>query len=130
MCFWLKKCWYRTYQKVLKVAMCFMNWKEPELLQGDGQARAESGSEPGSRCVVPDAPVNEKSRQPVKRDGKNIVVEFACRVREKGDQQRGRPGGEGGEAVAGHVERQEVQRGEAPEHRELAQQVEDRFGRA
>ena len=36
MCFWLKKCWYRTYQKVLKVAMCFMNWKEPELLPGEG----------------------------------------------------------------------------------------------
>ena len=36
MCFFLKKCWYRTYQKVLKVAMCFMDWKEPVLLQGEG----------------------------------------------------------------------------------------------
>ena len=36
MCWALKKCWYRTYQKVLKVAMCFMNWKEPELLEGEG----------------------------------------------------------------------------------------------
>ena len=32
----LKKCWYRTYQKVLFLAMCFMNWKEPELLEGEG----------------------------------------------------------------------------------------------
>ena len=32
----LKKCWYRTYQKVLKLAMCFMDWKEPELLEGEG----------------------------------------------------------------------------------------------
>ena len=31
----LKKCWYRTYQKVLFLAMCFMNWKEPELLEGE-----------------------------------------------------------------------------------------------
>ena len=32
----LKKCWYRIYQKVLFLAMCFMNWKEPELLEGEG----------------------------------------------------------------------------------------------
>ena len=32
----IKNVWYRTYQKVLKLAMCFMNWKEPELLQGEG----------------------------------------------------------------------------------------------
>ena len=32
----LKKCWYRTYQKVLMFAMCFMDWKEPELLEGEG----------------------------------------------------------------------------------------------
>ena len=32
----LKKCWYRTYQKVLFLAMCFMDWKEPELLEGEG----------------------------------------------------------------------------------------------
>ena len=31
----LKKCWYRTYQKVLFLAMCLMNWKEPELLEGE-----------------------------------------------------------------------------------------------
>ena len=36
MCWALKKCWYRVYQNVLKVAMCFMNWKEPELLEGEG----------------------------------------------------------------------------------------------
>ena len=34
--FWVKKCWYRINQKVLKLAMCFMNWKEPELLEGEG----------------------------------------------------------------------------------------------
>ena len=32
----LKKCWYRIYQKVLMFAMCFMDWKEPELLEGEG----------------------------------------------------------------------------------------------
>ena len=32
----LKKCYYRLYQKVLKLALCFMNWKEPELLEGEG----------------------------------------------------------------------------------------------
>ena len=32
----LKKCWYRTYQKVLFLAMCLMSWKEPELLEGEG----------------------------------------------------------------------------------------------
>lgn len=32
----LKKCWYRLYQKVFKVAMCFMDWSEPELLEGAG----------------------------------------------------------------------------------------------
>ena len=36
MCWIFKKCYYRTYQKVLKIAMCFMNWKEPELLEGEG----------------------------------------------------------------------------------------------
>lgn len=36
MCWSLKKCWYRIYQKVLKLAMCFMDWSEPELLEGDG----------------------------------------------------------------------------------------------
>ena len=34
--FWLKKIYYRIYQKVLKLGMCFMNWKEPELLEGAG----------------------------------------------------------------------------------------------
>lgn len=33
--FWIKKCWYRIYQKVLKFAMCFMSWKEPTLLEGE-----------------------------------------------------------------------------------------------
>ena len=26
----LKKCWYRTYQKVLFLAMCFMDWLSNE----------------------------------------------------------------------------------------------------
>jgi len=35
--FWtFKKIYYRLYQKVLKVAMCFMDWSEPTLLSGDG----------------------------------------------------------------------------------------------
>ena len=34
--FWLKKIYYRTYQGILKVAMCFMDWKEPELIEGEG----------------------------------------------------------------------------------------------
>ena len=35
--FWaLKKCWYRVCQRVLMIGMCFMNWKEPELLEGEG----------------------------------------------------------------------------------------------
>ena len=28
--------WYRTCQKVLKFGMCFMDWSEPELLEGEG----------------------------------------------------------------------------------------------
>ena len=36
MCWVVKKCWYRICQKVLKLAMCFMDWSEPELLKGDG----------------------------------------------------------------------------------------------
>ena len=36
MCWTLKKCGYRIAQKVLKLAMCFMNWSEPELLEGEG----------------------------------------------------------------------------------------------
>ena len=32
----LKKIWYRIYQKCFKVAMCFMDWSEPELLEGAG----------------------------------------------------------------------------------------------
>jgi len=36
MLFTLKKCYYRIYQKVLKFAMCFMNWSEPTLLEGEG----------------------------------------------------------------------------------------------
>ncbi len=34
--FWtLKKCWYRICQKVLKLGMCFMDWSEPVLLEGE-----------------------------------------------------------------------------------------------
>ena len=36
MCWALKKCGYRISQKVLKFAMCFMDWSEPELLEGEG----------------------------------------------------------------------------------------------
>ena len=36
MCWALKKCWYRISQKVLKIAMCFMDWSEPTLLEGEG----------------------------------------------------------------------------------------------
>ena len=32
----LKKCWYRIYQRVFKLAMCFMDWSEPQLLEGAG----------------------------------------------------------------------------------------------
>ena len=32
----LKKCWYRTYQTVFKLAMNFMDWSEPQLLEGEG----------------------------------------------------------------------------------------------
>ena len=32
--FVFKKCWYRINQKVLKLAMNFMDWREPTLLQG------------------------------------------------------------------------------------------------
>ena len=35
MCWVLKKCWYRTYQKVLKFAMNFMDWSEPKLFEGE-----------------------------------------------------------------------------------------------
>ena len=36
MFWWLKKCWYRICQKTLMIGMCFMNWKEPVLLEGEG----------------------------------------------------------------------------------------------
>ena len=36
MCWFLKKCGYRITQKVLKLAMCFMDWSEPDLLEGEG----------------------------------------------------------------------------------------------
>ncbi len=36
MCWALKKCWYRISQKTLKFAMRFMDWSEPELLEGEG----------------------------------------------------------------------------------------------
>ncbi len=36
MCWTLKKCWYRINQKVLKLGLCFMNWKEPMVLEGEG----------------------------------------------------------------------------------------------
>ena len=36
MIWFLKKCWYRICQKVLKLGMCFMDWSEPELFEGEG----------------------------------------------------------------------------------------------
>ena len=36
MCWALKKIWYRTCQKVLMFGMCFMDWSDPELLEGEG----------------------------------------------------------------------------------------------
>ncbi len=36
MCWALKKCWYRISQVVLKLGMCFMDWSEPVLLEGEG----------------------------------------------------------------------------------------------
>ena len=36
MIWFIKKCWYRIYQKVLKLAMCFMDWSEPKLFEGEG----------------------------------------------------------------------------------------------
>ena len=35
MLWFLKKCWYRTYQRVLMLGMCLMDWREPELLEGE-----------------------------------------------------------------------------------------------
>ena len=32
----LKKCYYRIYQTVFKVAMNFLDWSEPQLLEGKG----------------------------------------------------------------------------------------------
>ncbi len=32
----LKKAWYRVFQRAFKVAMCFMDWSEPQLLEGAG----------------------------------------------------------------------------------------------
>ena len=35
--FWtLKKAYYRINQKVLKLGLCLMNWKEPTILEGEG----------------------------------------------------------------------------------------------
>ena len=36
MIWFIKKCWYRICQKVLMLGMCFMDWSEPTLLEGDG----------------------------------------------------------------------------------------------
>ena len=30
----LKKCWYRIYQGAFKLAMNFLDWSEPHLLEG------------------------------------------------------------------------------------------------
>ena len=35
MCWWLKKVYYRICQKALKFGMLFMDWSEPELLEGE-----------------------------------------------------------------------------------------------
>lgn len=39
MIFWIKKCYYRINQKVLKFAMRFMDWSEPTLLEGEGAVK-------------------------------------------------------------------------------------------
>ena len=36
MCWALKKCYYRVNQRVLMLGMCFMDWREPKLLEGEG----------------------------------------------------------------------------------------------
>lgn len=36
MCWAIKKCWYRINQKVLKLGLCFFDWTEPTLLEGEG----------------------------------------------------------------------------------------------
>lgn len=35
----LKKAWFRTYQTLFKVAVCFLDWSEPELLSGAGSIK-------------------------------------------------------------------------------------------
>lgn len=38
--FWeFKKVWYRSYQFVMKIAVNFLNWRQPELLEGPGSLR-------------------------------------------------------------------------------------------
>ena len=37
--FWMKKCYYRVNQKVLKFAMRFMDWSEPTLFKGEGAVK-------------------------------------------------------------------------------------------
>ena len=32
----LKKAYYRAYQKIMKIALYFLDWSEPELLTGPG----------------------------------------------------------------------------------------------
>ena len=32
----IKKCWYRIYQGAFKLAMNFLDWSEPQLLEGKG----------------------------------------------------------------------------------------------
>lgn len=39
MCWCLKKAWYRTYQSVYKLAVCFLDWSEPELITGAGSIK-------------------------------------------------------------------------------------------
>ena len=31
-----QKAWYRTYQAVFRVLVCFLDWSEPERLEGPG----------------------------------------------------------------------------------------------
>ena len=38
--FWgLKKAYYRTYQFVMRIAVNFLDWRQPELLEGPGAIR-------------------------------------------------------------------------------------------
>ena len=78
----IKNLWYRTYQKVLKLAMCFMNWKEPELLEGEGAVLKLPAfiKEKGINkvlIVTDKGLMNLKMLDPLFEELKKVGVEFA-----------------------------------------------------